>query len=64
MQSAYLPNSLRPFVANHMLRMGSSTDGGYVLDMAAVRASKFLLSCGVNEDWSFEEQFYSVDGIV
>ena len=59
MDVAVLPKVLRPYRADELVRLGSSADGGYVVDLAAVDASKFLLSCGVNEDWSFEEDFYA-----
>jgi len=49
--------SLRPRFLNDLIRVGADCDGGYVLNERSIRHSKYLLSFGVNEDWSFEQDF-------
>ena len=38
-------------------RLGSSTDGGYLVPLECIKNTKILLSFGLNDDWSFEENF-------
>ncbi len=57
---AVLPEALRPFECKNLTRMGAVTDGGYVVERKSITEAKFLVSCGVNEDWSFEEEFCAV----
>src|SRR5262245_45959977 len=40
-----------------LVRLGRPFDGGYVVNERAVRQSRYLLSFGINDDWSFEEDF-------
>jgi len=53
-------NSLRAFrpkFLDDLIRLGRAFDGGYVVNERAIRQSRFLLSFGVNDDWSFEADF-------
>jgi hypothetical protein len=55
-----LQNSLRTFrpnFLNDLIRLGRDFDGGYVVNERAIRLSRYLLSFGVNDDWSFEASF-------
>ena len=55
-----LQNSLRAFrpkFLNDLIRLGRDSDGGYVVNERAIRLSRYLLSFGVNDDWSFEASF-------
>ena len=45
----------RPHPGADLVRVGNRYDGGYVLPLAAVRATQGVLSLGVEADWSFEE---------
>jgi Methyltransferase FkbM domain len=56
-QTAQLPKTLVPFVCASLERVGRLNDGGYVINGADIADSDVLLSFGVNDDWSFEEQF-------
>lgn len=48
----------------HKVRLGNQNDGGYVVCYNDVCTSDFLLSFGVNDDWTFEEDFLSkVSGV-
>lgn len=38
-------------------RLGSSNDGGYLVPLECISKTETLLSFGLNDDWSFEEDF-------
>jgi hypothetical protein len=48
---------LRPHHLSDLIRVGGEGDGGYVVNERAVRLSRYLLSFGVEFDWSFELDF-------
>jgi hypothetical protein len=53
-------NSLRAFkpkFLDDLIRVGRAFDGGYLVNERAIRVSRYLLSFGVNYDWSFEADF-------
>ncbi|OCP34882.1 FkbM family methyltransferase [Ensifer sp. LC163] len=52
-----LPASWKPIDAGGLIRLGSPRDGGYVVSERAVRASRLLISMGLNDDWQFEKEF-------
>ena len=52
-----LPNFFKPKVQIPMVRVGSYKDGGYFIPRIIIKASKKIISCGLGEDWSFEENF-------
>lgn len=47
----------RPKLLNDLIRIGHAFDGGYVVNTTSVLHSHFLISLGVNDDWSFEKDF-------
>lgn len=49
--------SLRPTFLNDLTRIGGAFDGGYVVNARSICSSEYLISFGVNDDWSFEAQF-------
>lgn len=53
-RDARLPASLRPYEVRHLIRVGNEKDGGYVVDAASIDHAEFLVSGGINDDWSFE----------
>lgn len=57
MLTARLPERLRPVATQETVRLGANHDGGYVVDLASVKASDLLLAFGISDDWSFEEDF-------
>jgi hypothetical protein len=57
---AYLPQFLRPKKTDNLKRIGRANDGGYVVDFRSVENSDILIAVGINDDWSFEEDFYSL----
>jgi hypothetical protein len=46
---------LAPTAVDDLIRIGSADDGGYVVPRSVVPDVDFLLSFGVNVDWSFDE---------
>lgn len=60
---AVLPSYLVPYEEPQLLRLGRINDGGYLINSADIQEAEVLLSFGVNDDWSFEEQFLSRNDI-
>jgi len=56
----YKLSQVRPIQINDLLRIGNNGDGGYVLSQKQMDKTKILLSFGVNDDWSFEEDFIKI----
>lgn len=57
--TAYLPQFLQPKRIDSLERIGRANDGGYLVDSRSVENSDMLIGLGINDDWSFEEDFYS-----
>jgi hypothetical protein len=56
-----LPGSvacLRPVVVHDLVRVGNPNDGGYVVPESVISSAGCLLSFGVNDDWTFEQDFH------
>jgi len=47
---------LRPYAIDDLARFGNKSDGGYLLPKSVVSQIDAVLSFGVNEDWSLEEE--------
>jgi hypothetical protein len=57
-----MQNSLemfKPKFLNDLIRVGGAFDGGYVVNERSIRSSRYLMSFGVNDDWSFEAKCLS-----
>jgi len=52
-----LPYFLKPKKNFKLLRLGKNYDGGYLIDINSIKNTKTLLSLGIGDDWSFEEDF-------
>lgn len=52
-----IPHFLKPNKNYELTRIGKNNDGGYLVCKNSLKKSKFLLSMGINDDWSFEKQF-------
>lgn len=50
-------NFLAPTFVDDLVRIGKQNDGGYLIPKSAVQDTDFLISLGLSEDWSFDEQF-------
>ena len=46
---------LAPTAVDDLIRIGSADDGGYVVPRSVVPDVDFLLSFGVNVDWSLDK---------
>jgi hypothetical protein len=49
---------LRPLVVEDLVRVGNRHDGGYIIPERVIPSTEYLISFGVNEDWTFEEDFH------
>lgn len=52
-----LSEKLRPIQTDDLFRLGSKHDGGYVCSVQSIKASKYLISLGVGDNWDFEKDF-------
>ncbi len=52
-----LPSWLKPVTSDDLIRIGRKNDGGYLIQKQAIINRKILVSFGINDDWSFENQF-------
>jgi hypothetical protein len=50
---------LRPLQVPDLFRLGADQDGGYVIGRTMMKHSTALLSLGVGDDWSFDQQWYN-----
>ena len=55
---ANLPNFLDFKSAKDLVRIGKKNDGGYLVSNADILKSDLLIGLGINNDWSFEEDFH------
>jgi hypothetical protein len=53
----YSIKNLRPHFLNDLIRVGNVRDGGYLVNRRAIVQSRYLISFGVSDDWSFEADF-------
>ena len=58
-----VPAFLKPKGWCDLVRLGRNYDGGYVVDRKSVENSDFLLSFGLNEDWSFDREFLELNRV-
>ena len=56
-----LPKIFQPYYCNNLVRLGKNHDGGYLVNEQDILKTKTLLSFGIGEDWSFEEQFTNLN---
>ena len=55
-----LPKTFNFKTAKDILRLGKNYDGGYLVSKKDVIDSQLLLSLGICDDWSFEEDFINL----
>ena len=55
-----LPSFLKYKSAKNLIRLGKDNDGGYLVPKEDVKSSEMLISFGINDDWSFEKDFYAI----
>ncbi len=54
-----LPKYLKPqyIKKSNLIRIGPKKDGGYIIDKRVIKKTKKIITCGLNDDWSFEKEF-------
>ena len=52
-------NFLKPYVRSDMRRYGRFLDGGYVLPEKEISDIDYMISMGISDDWSLEEDLYN-----
>ena len=57
-----LPKFLCPLYETDLVRIGKNNDGGYSIPKQSLSHTKLLYSFGLNDDFSFEEEFHSKAG--
>lgn len=50
-------NYIAPLKTNDLIRMGNKKDGGYIVSQKPLKKVDLLLSFGMSDNWSFEEDF-------
>jgi len=50
-----LPSFLKPETSYDLVRVGKDNDGGYLAEKNSIYNSKYLISLGIFDDWSFEK---------
>ncbi len=61
MISAKLPSFFHFDAPSDLVRVGNQNDGGYLICLEDALCSTALLSLGISDDWSFEEDFYRLN---
>ena len=54
---ACLPGFFSFNQAKDLVRIGRDFDGGYLVSISDIEQSELLIGLGINDDWSFEEDF-------
>ena len=52
-----LPKEFKPDGLFDLVRVGKNNDGGYLISKKNLEKSEYLLSFGISDDFSFEEDF-------
>ena len=55
-----IPKRLIPKYRYDLIRLGKDNDGGYLVDKNSIYRSDFLLSFGISNDCSFEDDFITL----
>jgi GT2 family glycosyltransferase len=61
--SSHFPAAWQPVLPADLIRVGPTSDGGYVVSKASVKATEHLLSGGLSADWAFEEAFRTLNPV-
>ncbi len=60
---AKLPRFFSFKSASDLVRIGRNNDGGYLVSRADIDKSDVLIGLGINDDWSFEEDFKKIKNV-
>ena len=58
------PKILKPKYNYDLIRIGRDNDGGYLVEKKSLQNTECLISLGINDDWSFEEEFLKKKNII
>ncbi len=58
-----LPKILKPKKSPNLIRLGRDNDGGYLVSEKTVNESKTLISFGILDDYSFENDFKKINPV-
>ena len=61
MNSVILPLIFRPFSCEDIIRLGRDNDGGYLVNREDVGKTRKLMSFGIGDDCSFEQDFVDLN---
>lgn len=61
MLNAKLPRFIKLKHTSDLIRVGRNNDGGYLISKDEMIKSNTLLGLGINDDWSFEKNFYNLN---
>ena len=52
-------NKLKPIFTDkkNLLRLGPKRDGGYIVDKRIIGKIRYIITCGLSDDWNFEKHF-------
>ena len=56
-----LPKIFQPFKCNDLIRIGKNYDGGYLVNSLDIIKTNHLISLGIGDDISFEQQFHEMN---
>lgn len=56
-----LPKIFQPFYCRDLVRLGKDNDGGYLVNFQDVMQSQRMVSLGIKDDWSFDQDFVSIN---
>ena len=58
-----LPKIFKPYKSTkkNLIRVGPNADGGYVIDKRVIKKINTLITCGLNDDWEFEKEFFKIN---
>ena len=57
-----LPEFFYPLYETDLIRLGKDNDGGYLIPKQSLNQTKLVYSFGLNDDFSFEKEFYNKTG--
>ena len=60
--NAFIPSFFKHKRPSDLVRIGRPYDGGYTITEKDIKKTGYLISLGIDDDWSFEEHFKKKTG--
>lgn len=54
-------NFIAPTICDDLIRVGGKNDGGYIIPKLIVEETDFLISMGINDNWTFDAHFLALN---